>query len=57
MVARHNEMIENGDDPKELYYEIEDYEDLLSKISNYKSHISTEEFKKLESWLKAQINE
>jgi len=57
MVARHNEMIENGDDPKELYYEIEDYEDLLSKISNYKNHISTQEFKKLEGWLKAQINE
>ncbi|MGH1519847.1 hypothetical protein [Chryseobacterium sp. JK1] len=52
----HNELIEVGDSSK-YYYEAEDYEELLSKISNYKSHIETEKFKKLEDWLKTQINE
>jgi len=55
MILRHNEMIKVGDDPKELYYEIEDYEDLFHKISNYQSYIETGKFTQLTNWLHAQI--
>jgi hypothetical protein len=55
MIARHNERIKFGEDPRE-FYDPEEYEDLLHKINNYKKEISTEEFKKLEGWLKHQID-
>ncbi len=55
VIIWHEEMIELGEDPKALYYDLEDYETLLHKISNYKNHITTEKFKALEDWLKVQI--
>ncbi|MFZ4930385.1 hypothetical protein [Chryseobacterium sp. Mn2064] len=57
MIRRYDRHIEDGEDPEDFFYEAEDYKDLLNKITNYKSHIETEEFKKLEDWLKTQMNE
>lgn len=55
MIARHNERIKFSEDPKE-FYDPEEYEDLLHKINSYKNDISANEFKKLETWLKDQID-
>lgn len=55
MILRHKEMIDEGENPKELY-DMEDYEELLHKISNYKNDMVASEFKALEDWLTAQID-
>ncbi|GAA5097340.1 hypothetical protein GCM10023210_32300 [Chryseobacterium ginsengisoli] len=55
LILYHNELIEDGCNPKE-YYDKEEYEEQLAIINNYKQYISIEKFKELEDWLKIQIN-
>ncbi len=55
MILRHVEMIKNGENPKEWYHEMEDYEDLLNKLYHYKERIPTVKFQELEDWLKVQM--
>lgn len=55
MILRHNEIIQEGDDPKERHYEVEDYQELVQQLLNYKSYITPEKFKQLTDWLNAQI--
>lgn len=54
MLVRHNEMIEDGENPKDLY-DVDEYEELLDSLSNYKNTITIEEFNVLKDWLKVQI--
>lgn len=49
------EDLEANDNDPGIYYELEDYEELLSKISRYREYIPTEEFKELEDWLNEKI--
>lgn len=44
----------NGEDPG-IYYESEEYEDLLVKISRFSEFISTEELQNITNWLKEKI--
>lgn len=46
--------IANDSDPG-AYYEVEDYEDLLSKIVTYSEYISTDEFNSIKDWLNEKI--
>lgn len=55
MILHHIERIKYNDDPKE-FYEVEEYEELLTKINHYKEYISIEKFKELKYWLKTQID-
>jgi hypothetical protein len=55
MILRYTERIKYDDDPKE-FYEVEEYEDMLTKINHYKEYISIERFTELEYWLKTQID-
>jgi len=56
IIIWHEEMIGLGEDPKALYYDLEDYETLLHQISNCKNDIATEKFKAIEDWLTTQID-
>lgn len=55
MILRHDEIISEGEDPKERHYDVEDYQELLQQLLNYKSHIAPEKLKQLNDWLEAQI--
>lgn len=47
-------LIANDDDPG-IYYEVEEYEDLLNKIVRYSEYISTDEFNSIKDWLNEKI--
>ncbi len=55
MILSHNEKIEHGENPNDVY-DPEDYEELLSKINDSKRNIPALEFQKLEDWLREQID-
>lgn len=48
------DMVANDSDPG-TYYELEEYEDLLSKIVGYSEYIPTEELKTMTDWLNEKI--
>lgn len=48
------DMIANDDDPG-IYYEVEEYEDLLNKIVEYSEYIPTDELNTIKDWLKEKI--
>lgn len=57
MMLHHVEIINDGEDPKERFYEEEHYENLLLKLRDYKEYISQEKFRELEEWLKLQMTD
>lgn len=48
------DLIANDDDPG-IYYEVEEYEDLLNKIVEYNEYIPTYELNTIKDWLKEKI--
>ncbi|AWH86019.1 hypothetical protein HYN59_13270 [Flavobacterium album] len=55
MMLHHLEIINDGDDLKERYYEEEEYENLLQRLHDYKKFISQEKLGELEEWLRLQL--
>ena len=48
------DLVANDDDPG-IYYELEEYEDLLGKIVRFSEYITPEELKNIKDWLKEKI--